>query len=150
MKYTNETLKPQPSEDFTNINESEPYAYPTNLSSQYEKFEQENSARNREETKDENYNLQSENSASTKIVKISWLSLLKPTTTSRPSIKYSSGSISPGAKFQQRSIAKINSNHVEEFLKEKTRSANSWDKVERNATRNLFKGRGNSIPKFQW
>lgn len=71
MKYTNETLKPQPSEDFTNINESEPYAYPTNLSSQYEKFEQENSARNREETKDENYNLQSENSASTKIVKIS-------------------------------------------------------------------------------
>lgn len=45
MKWTNETLKQQPSEDFTNINEDEPFIYPNRLSSALEQFENENGNR---------------------------------------------------------------------------------------------------------
>ena len=45
MKWTNETLKQQPSEDFTNINEDEPYIYPNRLSTALEQFENENGNR---------------------------------------------------------------------------------------------------------
>lgn len=131
MKYTNETLKQQPSEDFTNIDEDEPYPCTKNFSSQYEKYERETGELNDRLHTEMPPKLWSDNSSGTKVVKISCLSLSKNTFTSNQSSRYVTGDMSPGMKFQQRRHSKINSMLLNQFLKDKQRLSNSCDKVER-------------------
>ena len=142
MKFTNETLKQQPSEDFTNINEDEPFAYTGRLSTAFEQYEKENSDRMMTEFERSKKELLkdaiSDKSSTLKVLKISCLSILKPLTTTNASVKYSSGSMSPGAKFKQRTMAKISTDHVDQFLRHKHINSNSCDKLDRQFKRSLF------------
>lgn len=147
MKYTNESLKQQASEDFTNINEDEPFTYTGNLATQYEnyeKFEQENTQSNENKGFDFSknelyYGFRSENTSSAKVVKVSCLSSMKQTVSSHESNQYNIRDMSPGIKFQQRRDSKINSNHMKQFLFEKYKTSNSCDKIKRNNHTGLLK-----------
>lgn len=152
MKYTNESLKQQASEDFTNINEDEPFVNTGSLATQYEKYEkleQENyqydqSTQNKwsnhfESSKQEfYYGFGSDNSSSSKIIKISCLSSMKPTVSSHKSSQYNIGDMSPGLKFQSKRVSKISSAHMDQFLREKHKSSNSCDNIERKTNKSLF------------
>lgn len=152
MKFTNETLKQQPSEDFTNINEDEPYAYIGRLSTAFEQYERENNDKMNDFEKSKK-ELQegglSDQSSTSKVVKISCLSLLKPSTTSNASLKYSSGSMSPGAKFKQNPISKISPEHVNEFLIYKNKNSNSWEKIDNKFKRSLFNVKSHQKSKYE-
>lgn len=130
MKYTNETLKQQPSEDFTNIDEDEPFAWIKNFSTQYEKYEREEGERHERLNTEIDPRLWGDNSSGTKVVKVSWLSLSKQTLSSHQSSKYYTGDMSPGMKFQKTRHSKINSTLLNQFFKDKKRMSNSWEKAE--------------------
>jgi len=131
MKVSNETLKQQPSEDFTGINESESYDKSGRFSTQFEVYERENSSRLREfeKCKDAiNDTSRPTLTSPSRIVKVSWLSILGGESSFKRSAFYKSESMSPGSKFQQ-SQRKITPNHVEQFLLQKHKNSNSWDKI---------------------
>jgi hypothetical protein len=73
MKFTNETLKQQPSEDFTGIAEDESYDKTAQLSTQYKAFEIENSENlhDYERCKEEIKTIERDMSPFSKVVKVS-------------------------------------------------------------------------------